>query len=341
MVEKQVRNERDELRGAIIDIEGDQGFEGFPLKEALEILDGKGSGVLAAILGRAGDVGQEGDVGDAAERGILGQGFGFINIEADLEVMEPVTGDTNEGGFVDDGSATDIDEGAAGPDGAEEFLRDDVVVLGRVGGEFHDDVVLGEEVFKGRGAGDTVFLEDSVGNTGGEGGNGDIEGAEKGDHFLGDGPKAVESDTAAEEALGDGFHAVFPASVPVHGDVPVTGPAHRGKDKEEAAFRDRAADGVTPVGDEQAVLDELTGDELFHATGEVGDVAELAGFTDREIFRKRGTSPGAKNGFGLVLVENGFPGGGVGQREGERDLAEGEGIQLCLDGWREEVLALL
>jgi len=71
IVEKQVRKEREGLRGAVIDIEGDHGFEGFSLEEALKILDGEGSGVLTSVFGGAGDVGEEGDIGQAAEWGVL------------------------------------------------------------------------------------------------------------------------------------------------------------------------------------------------------------------------------------------------------------------------------
>jgi hypothetical protein len=255
MVEKEVRKERAGLCGAVIDIEGDQGFESFTLKEAMKILDGEGGGVLASVFGRAGDVGEEGDVGQATERGVLGEGFGFVDIKADLKVGDAVTGDLDEGGFVDNCTTTDVDEDAAGADGAEEFFGDDVVIFFGVGGEFDDDVVLGEEVFEGGGAGDAIFLEDGVRDAGGESGDGNTEGAEEWDHFLGDGAKAVEADASAEEALGNGFHTVLPGSVPVHGDVPVGGAAHGGEDKEESAFGDGAADRVAPVGHEEAVFD--------------------------------------------------------------------------------------
>ena len=142
-----------------------------------------------------------------------------------------------------------------------------MVILFCVGGEFNDDVVLGKEVFEGGGAGDAVFLEDGVRDTGGKGRDRDIERAEEGDHFLGDGSETMEADAAAEEALGDGFHAVLPPSVPVHGDVPVGGTAHSGEDEQEAAFGDGPADGVSPVGDEKAIFDEFAGNQFFHATG--------------------------------------------------------------------------
>ena len=58
-----MRKVRAGLRGAVIDIEGDQGLESFTLKEALKILDGEGGGVLTSVFGRAGDVGEEGDIG--------------------------------------------------------------------------------------------------------------------------------------------------------------------------------------------------------------------------------------------------------------------------------------
>jgi hypothetical protein len=148
IVEKQVRKVRLGLRGAVIDIEGNDRFEGFSLEEALKILDGEGGGVLASVFGRAGDVGEEGDIGQATKRGVLRERFDFVDIEADLEVGDAVTGDLDEGGFVDDGTATDVDEDAAGADGAEEFFGDDVVIFFSVGGEFDDDVVLGEEVFE-------------------------------------------------------------------------------------------------------------------------------------------------------------------------------------------------
>jgi hypothetical protein len=148
IVEKQVRKVREGLRGAVIDIEGDHGFEGFSLEEALKILDGKGGGILAPIFGGAGDMGEEGDIGQAAERGVFGERFGFVDIEADLEVGCAISGDLDEGGFVDNCTATDVDEDAAGADGAEEFFGDDVVIFFSVGGEFDDDVVLGEEVFE-------------------------------------------------------------------------------------------------------------------------------------------------------------------------------------------------
>jgi hypothetical protein len=278
IVEKQVRKVREGLCGAVIDIEGDHRFEGFPLEEALKILDGEGGGVLTSVFGRAGDVGEEGDIGQAAERGFLGERFGFIDIEADLEVGSAVTGDTDEGSFVDDGTPADVDEGAAGADRAEEFFSDDVVILFGVGGEFDNDVMLGEEVFEGGGAGNAVFLEDGVRDAGGEGRDRDIERSKEGNHFLGDGAEPVEADASAEEALGDGFHTVLPSSVPMHGHVPISGAAHRGENEEETTFGDGPADGVAPVGDEEAVFDEFTRNQLFHATGEIGDIAELAGF---------------------------------------------------------------
>jgi hypothetical protein len=67
IVEKQVRKVREGLCGAVIDIEGDHGFEGFSLKEALKILDGEGGGVLTSVFGGAGDVGEKGDIGQAAK----------------------------------------------------------------------------------------------------------------------------------------------------------------------------------------------------------------------------------------------------------------------------------
>ena len=148
IVEKQVRKERAGLCGAVIDIEGDDRFEGFSLEEALKILDGEGGGVLASVFGRACDVGEEGNIGQAAERGVFGERFGVVDIEADLEFGCAFAGDTDEGSFVDDGASADVDEGAAGADRAEEFFGYDVVIFFSVGGEFDDDVVLGEEVFE-------------------------------------------------------------------------------------------------------------------------------------------------------------------------------------------------
>jgi hypothetical protein len=273
IVEKQVRKVREGLCGAVIDIEGDHRFEGFPLKEALKILDGEGGGVLTSVFGRAGDVGEEGDIGQTAERGFLGKRFGFVDIEADLKVGSAVAGDTDEGSFVDDGASADVNEGAAGADGAKEFFGDDVVILFCVGGEFDDNIMLGEEVVEGGGAGNAVFLEDGVRDAGREGGDRDIKRAEEGDHFLGDSSKAVEADASAEEALGDGFHAVLPSSVSVHGHVPVSGAAHRGQDEEETAFGDGSADGIAPVGHKEAIFNEFAWDEFFYAPSEVGDIA--------------------------------------------------------------------
>jgi hypothetical protein len=236
IVEKQVRKVREGLCGAVIDIECDHRFEGFSLKEALKILDGEGGGVLTSVFGRAGDVGEEGDIRQAAKGGFLGERFGFVDIEADLKVGSAVASDTDEGSFVDDGTPADVDEGASGADRAEEFFGYDVVILFCVGGEFDDDVMLGEEVVEGGGAGNAVFLEDGVRDAGGEGGDRDIERAEEGNHFLGDGAEPVEADASAEEALGDGFHAVLPSSFPVHSNVPVSGASHRGEDEEEATF---------------------------------------------------------------------------------------------------------
>jgi hypothetical protein len=191
IVEKQVRKVRLGLCGAVIDIEGDHRFEGFSLEEALKILDGEGGGVLASVFGRAGDVGEEGNIGQAAKGRFLGERFGFVDIEAELEVGCAFAGDTDEGGFVDDGTSTDVDEGAAGADRAEKFFGDDVVIFFGVGREFDDDVMLGEEVFEGGGAGDAIFLEDGVRDTGGKGRDRDIERSKEGNHFLGDGTEAV------------------------------------------------------------------------------------------------------------------------------------------------------
>ena len=302
-----MRKERLGLRGAVIDIEGDHGFEGFSLEEALKIFDSEGGGVLTSVFGRAGDVGEEGDIGQTAERGFLGKRFGFVDIEADLKVGSAVAGDTDEGSFVDDGASADVNEGATRSDRAEEFFGHDVVVLFGVGGEFDDDIMLGKEVFEGGGAGDAVFLEDGVRDTGGKGRDRHIERTEEGDHFLGDGSETMESDASAEEALGDGFHTVFPSSVPVHGDVPVGGTAHRGQDEEETAFGDGTADGIAPVGHKEAIFDEFAWDEFFHATGEVSHIAELARFADGKVVGKRRATPRTEEGFGLMFFENRLP----------------------------------
>ena len=148
IVEKQLRKGRG-LRGAVIDIEGNQRLKRFALKEALEILDGERGGILTAVLGGAGDMGKERDVGETAEGGVFGKGFGFVNIEADLEVVDSVLGDAGESGFVNDGATTDVNEGAAGADRAKELFGHDMVIFFGVGGEFDNDVVLGEKVFEG------------------------------------------------------------------------------------------------------------------------------------------------------------------------------------------------
>jgi hypothetical protein len=77
---------------------------------------------------------------------------------------------------------------------------------------------------------------------------------------LGDSAETVEADASAEETLGNGFHAVFPSSVPVHGDVPVSGTAHGGENEEEAAFGNGPADRTTPIGYLQAFFNERAGD---------------------------------------------------------------------------------
>lgn len=214
------------------------------------------------------------------------------------------------------------------------------MILFGVGGEFDNDVVLGEEVFEGGGAGDPEFLEDGVGDAGGESGKGDIEGAEEGDHFLGDGAEAVEAEAAAEEALGDGFHAVLPPRVSVHGDVPVSGAAHGGKNEEEAAFGNGAADGVPPVGDEEAIFDERAGDKFFDAAGEVSDVAELAGTADGQVGWQGRAAPSAEEGFGLMLMEKRWPRRGIGEGERQGELIQGEAVELGLDGRGKKVFLL-
>jgi hypothetical protein len=182
-----------------------------------------------------------------------------------------------------------------------------VVILFGVGGEFDDDVMLGEEVVEGSGAGNAVFLEDGVRDAGREGGDRDIERAEEGDHFLCDSSEAVDTDASAEEALGDGFHAVLPSSVSVHGHVPVSRATHCGEDEEETAFGDGTADGIAPVGDEEAVFDEFPGNELFHATGEIGDIAELARFADGKVVGEWRATPRTEKGLGLMFFENRLP----------------------------------
>jgi len=215
-----------------------------------------------------------------------------------------------------------------------------VVILFCVRGEFDNDVMLGEKVVEGGGAGNAVFLEDGVRDAGREGGDRDIERAEEGDHFLSDGAESVESDASAEEALSNGFHAVLPASVPMHGHVPIAGAAHGGEDEEEAAFGDGTADGVAPVGDEEAVFDQFSGDEFFHATGEVGYVAELAGFADGQVVGKRRATPRTEKGLGLMFFQNRLPRCWIGKGYGDGNLTEREGVQLGLDSRRQEVFAL-
>ena len=148
IVEKQVRKGRG-LRGAVIDIEGNERFERFALEEALKILNGEGSGVLATVFGGTSDMREESDIREPAQRGVFWEGFGFVDIETDLEVVDSVLGDVGESGFIDDSATTDVNEGAAGADRAKEFFGHDMVILFGVGGEFDNDVMLGEEVFEG------------------------------------------------------------------------------------------------------------------------------------------------------------------------------------------------
>ena len=93
----------------------------------------------------------------------------------------------------------------------------------------------------------------------------------------------------------------------MHGNVPVSGASHRGEDEEEAAFGDGTADGIAPVSDEEAILDQFPGDELFHATGEVGDIAELVGFADGKVVGEWRATPSTEKGFGLMFFENRLP----------------------------------
>jgi hypothetical protein len=89
----------------------------------------------------------------------------------------------------------------------------------------------------------------------------------------------------------------------VHGDVPISRAAHGGEDEEEAAFGDRAAYGIAPVGHKEAIFDEFTGNQLFHATGEIRDIAELAGFADGKVIREWRATPRTEEGFGLMFFE--------------------------------------
>ncbi len=70
----------------------------------------------------------------------------------------------------------------------------------------------------------------------------------------------MEADASAEEALSNGFHAVLPGSVPVHGHIPVGTTAHGGENEEKTAFGDGATDRVSPVGHLQTFFDELARD---------------------------------------------------------------------------------
>ena len=150
----------------------------------------------------------------------------------------------------------------------------------------------------------------------------------------------MEADASAEKALGYGFHTVLPSSVPMHGNVPVSRATHRGEDEEEPAFGDGTADGVAPVGDDKAIFDEFAWDELFHATCEIRDVAELTRFADGQVVGERRATPSAEEGFGLMFFENRFPGCWIGKGDGDGDLAEWEGVQLGLDSGGQEIFAL-
>jgi hypothetical protein len=47
----------------------------------------------------------------------------------------------------------------------------------------------------------------------------------------------------------------------------------------------------------------------------------LARFADRKVVGKRGATPGAEEGFGLMFFKNRLPGCWIGKRDGDRDLA--------------------
>ena len=86
---------------------------------------------------------------------------------------------------------------------------------------------------------------------------------------------------------------------------------------------------------------EFAGDELLHASGEIGDVAELARLADGMILGKGWASPGTKKDLGPVLLQDGFPGSGIGQGQGNRDLAKRKGVEFGLNRRGKEVLGLV
>jgi hypothetical protein len=66
----------------------------------------------------------------------------------------------------------------------------------------------------------------------------------------------------------------------------------------------------------------------------------LARFADGKVVGERRATPSAEEGFGLMFFENRFPGCWIGKGEGDRDLAEREGVQLGLNRRGQEVFAL-
>jgi len=61
---------------------------------------------------------------------------------------------------------------------------------------------------------------------------------------------------------------------------------------------------------------------------------------NRKVVGKRGATPGAEEGFGLMFFKNRLPGCWIGKGEGDRDLAERKRVKLILDCRGQEVFAL-
>jgi hypothetical protein len=276
----------------------------------------------AGLDGGAADMGEKDGAGVVEESG-RHTGFVLKDIEADI-LDEAGLESVDEGGFVHDAAAGDIDEGAGGAEGGEHGGVNEVVGGGPTGAGEDEKIGGGGEADEGGmvGVRDGLGLAAVVGD-------GKTEGGEAGGDGLADAAEAEDSGGLATERGGERELGLEPGVL-----------------VEEAICLDEAAAGHEDEGGGEV------GDVVGEDAGGVGeaDAAGMAGGDVHAIVTDAAEGDDLEIGeaveegsgdLGAAIADEGTDGGSGG---GEVEIKAGRGIggeavegllEEGLDGWRE------
>jgi len=289
---------------------GVEGFdeEGFAREEFVAAFEGFDLEAVHGFAGVEGEVGGEEDVreGEEGAEGVAGGGEGFLAVDIEAGTGEAASEEGfEEGGFIDEGAAGDVDEDGGGPHEGEFGAADEVAGLRVEDGVEGDEIGGGEEVGKAR-----AFFNAGALHGGGidmgietEDAHAEARASHAGEAAA-DAADADEAEGFAGEVAAKPFGNGPGPAVAAHGGVEGAELAGEGDHEGEGAFGDGFFGVFGDVGDGDAAaaggikVNGINANAVFDDTAEAGGGINDAG-GDRGVAHEEEVSAG---GFGGELI---------------------------------------